>query len=147
LHETARYHNLACSLSVINLEEVVMEKPMMILIAGPYRSGTDGQPDKIAANLARLESAALAAYERGHMPMIGEWAALPLARMAGSQQLGDAISEAFLYPVAARLIAQCDAIWRLEGESRGADQDVALATELGLPVYRDIAQIPVATRA
>lgn len=34
------------------------DKPMLMLIAGPYRSGTDGDPQAMAANLARLEAAA-----------------------------------------------------------------------------------------
>lgn len=34
-------------------------KPMLILIAGPYRSGTNGDPAAMAANLARLEDAVL----------------------------------------------------------------------------------------
>lgn len=76
----------------------------LILIAGPYRSGTEGDPARIASNLARLEAAALAVYQKGHVPVIGEWLALPLANAAGSQQFGDAISETFLYPVAHRLI-------------------------------------------
>lgn len=59
-------------------------KAQQILIAGPYRSGTDGDPQRIAANLARLEQAALAVYQRGHVPVIGEWLA------AGSTQVGDA---------------------------------------------------------
>ncbi len=41
----------------------------LILIAGPYRSGTDGIQERIDANLARLENAALAVYERGHIPV------------------------------------------------------------------------------
>ncbi|MDU7200483.1 MAG: NUDIX hydrolase, partial [Enterobacteriaceae bacterium] len=51
----------------------------IILIAGPYRSGTQGKADLIAQNLARLEEAALAVWQRGHIPVIGEWLALPLA--------------------------------------------------------------------
>ena len=35
-----------------------MTAPMMILIAGPYRSGTGDDPARMAENLARLESAA-----------------------------------------------------------------------------------------
>lgn len=31
---------------------------MLFLIAGPYRSGTDGDPQAMAADLARLEAAA-----------------------------------------------------------------------------------------
>ena len=117
-------------------------KPQLILIAGPYRSGTNGDPARIADNLLRLERAALAVYQRGHMPMIGEWVSLPLARMAGSVQIGDAISDAFLYPVAHRMIQQCDSILRLDGESKGADADVKVARTLGLPVYYRVDEIP-----
>ncbi|QNQ56568.1 NUDIX hydrolase [Serratia liquefaciens] len=117
----------------------------LILIAGPYRSGTDGDTQRIADNLHRLEQAALAVYQRGHVPVIGEWLALPLAAAAGSTQLGDAVSEAFLYPVAHRLIAQCQAIYRLEGASAGADNDVRLANEWGIPVYYRLDDIPQLT--
>lgn len=117
----------------------------LILIAGPYRSGTDGDAQRIADNLHRLEQAALAVYQRGHVPVIGEWLALPLATAAGSTQLGDAVSEAFLYPVAHRLIAQCQAIYRIEGASSGADNDVRLANEWGIPVYYRLDDIPQLT--
>ncbi|CAI0839918.1 NUDIX hydrolase [Serratia liquefaciens] len=117
----------------------------LILIAGPYRSGTDGDAQRIADNLHRLEQAALAVYQRGHVPVIGEWLALPLATAAGSTQLGDAVSEAFLYPVAHRLIAQCQAIYRIEGASAGADNDVRLANEWGIPVYYRLDDIPQLT--
>lgn len=43
----------------------------LILIAGPWRSGTDGDQAKMDENLARLENAALAVYQRGHVPVIG----------------------------------------------------------------------------
>lgn len=116
--------------------------PQLILIAGPYRSGTQGDPERVALNLKRLEQTALQVYRRGHMPMIGEWVALPLAATAGSETLGDAISEAFLYPVATRLIEQCDAVLRIEGESAGADHDVRLAGQLGKPVYWSVDDVP-----
>ena len=119
-------------------------RPQLILIAGPYRSGTNGNAALIAGNLQRLEEAALQVYRLGHMPMIGEWVALPLAAAAGSKAVGDPISETFLYPVADRLIRQCRAVYRIEGASQGADADVRLAEELGLPVYRSLEDIPAA---
>ena len=30
--------------------------PLLVLISGPYLTGTDGDEDKIAANLARMEA-------------------------------------------------------------------------------------------
>jgi hypothetical protein len=119
--------------------------PMLILIAGPYLSGTDGDPEKIATNRARLEAQALPIYERGHLPMVGEWLALPIIHAAGGREPGDAVFQAYQYPVAHRLIERCDAVLRLPGDSRGADMDVARARERGLPIYRDLTEIPERT--
>jgi len=121
--------------------------PLIILIAGPYRSGTNNDPVKIAENLNRLESYALPVYQAGHIPMIGEWVALPLINQAGSTSLGDTISEQYLYPVASRLLERCDAVLRIPGPSKGADEDVRLARERGLPVYFRIEDVPVLTVA
>ncbi|MFG3246341.1 DUF4406 domain-containing protein [Streptomyces sp. NPDC048187] len=121
------------------------DKPMLILIAGPYRSGTDGDPQAMAANLARLESAAWPVFAAGHLPVIGEWIALPVLRSAGSGPT-DPLAEEVLYPTAERLLARCDAVLRLPGDSAGADQDVALARRRGLPVYHDVGEIPALDR-
>ncbi len=117
---------------------------MMILIAGPYRSGTGDDPARMAANLARLEAAAHPLFALGHVPMIGEWAALPVLRGAGSGGVGSAIYDAVMHPVAHRLLAKCDGVLRLPGASVGADQDVAIARSRGIPVWFDIADIPSA---
>ncbi|MHA4811537.1 hypothetical protein ACX0G9_25805 [Flavitalea flava] len=109
--------------------------PLQILIAGPYRSGTNDDPVLMEKNLRKLEEAALPIFRAGHLPVIGEWYALPLLKVAGSQYLGDPIYEEILYPVAARIIRKCYAILRLEGASKGADGDVRQAEELGIPVY------------
>lgn len=115
---------------------------MTILIAGPYRSGTDDDPARMAANLRQLEAAALPLFRAGHLPLIGEWVALPLLAQAGSTRPGDAPYEEILYPVAHRLLAKCDAVLRLAGPSKGADEDVRLAQQRGLPVYYRLAEVP-----
>lgn len=114
---------------------------MLILIAGPYRSGTGGDPQAMAANLARLEDAAWPVFAAGHLPAIGEWIALPVLRSAGAGP-ADPLADDVLYPTADRLLAHCDAVLRLPGDSTGADQDVATARRRGLPVYHDVAEIP-----
>ena len=115
---------------------------MMILIAGPYRSGTADDPQRMESNLRRLEEAALPLFRAGHIPVIGEWVALPLLRVAGATRIGDASWEQIVYPAAHRLLARCEAVLRLEGESKGADNDVRLALERGLPVYYRLADVP-----
>ena|SRR5690349_1292210 len=115
---------------------------MLILIAGPYRSGTNDDLALIRKNLDHLESVALPLFRKGHVPMIGEWVALPLIRLAGSTRLGDAAWEEIQYPVAHRLLDKCDAVLRLEGASKGADEDVRKAKERGLPVYYRLEDVP-----
>lgn len=121
--------------------------PLLVLIAGPYLSGTDGDPVRIAANRERLEAAALPIYERGHLPMLGEWLALPIIHAAGGREAGDAVFHAYQYPVAERLLARCDAVLRLPGASRGADMDVARARARGLPVFHQVDELPLRSHA
>ena len=121
----------------------VSEKRLIILIAGPYRSGTGDDPEKMAENLRRLEAASYPIFQAGHIPMIGEWVALPVWHAAGGHEIGDALYDEIIYPTAHRLIEQCDAVLRLEGASKGADNDVRLAHERGIPVFYDVEDIPV----
>jgi hypothetical protein len=114
---------------------------MLILIAGPYKSGTGGNLDAMVANLRKLEAAAWPIFEAGHIPMIGEWVALPVLHSAGATALGE-LADDVLYPTAQRLLQHCNAVLRLPGQSVGADQDVATAEKLGLPVYHDVTDIP-----
>ena len=109
--------------------------PLVILIAGPYRSGTNDDPHLMAQNLKKLEEMALPIFRAGHIPVIGEWFALPLLEQAGSKHPGDAAYEEILYPVAQRLLTKCDAVLRIPGTSKGADEDVRIAKERGLKVY------------
>jgi hypothetical protein len=122
-----------------------MTKPLLILIAGPYRSGTGDDPTLLADNLARLETAAWPIFQAGHIPMIGEWVALPALRGAGGTSVADPVAEQIMYPTAERLLQHCDAVLRLPGASTGADQDVAIAQERGLPVYYRVEDIPLAS--
>jgi len=114
----------------------------MILIAGPYRSGTDDRPELMAANLRALEEAAWPIFRAGHVPMIGEWVALPVLSSAGATGVLDPLAEQVMYPTAERLLHHCDAVLRLPGASTGADQDVRIAEERGLAVYFSIEDVP-----
>ena len=116
-------------------------KPLTILIAGPYRSGTNDDPELMQQNLNRLEETGLALFRAGHIPLIGEWLALPLLKAAGSKKPGDDIYQEISYPIAHRLITKCDAVLRINGESKGADNDVKVARELGLMIYYKLEDI------
>ena len=92
--------------------------------------------------LARLEQAAWPIFQAGHIPMIGEWVALPVLRSAGADGPLDPLAEQVMYPTAERLLDHCDAVLRLPGISTGADRDVAIARRRGIPVYHHIEEIP-----
>jgi len=115
---------------------------MLVLIAGPYRSGTGDDPARMAANLKALEAPAYRLFQAGHTPMIGEWVALPVWAAAGGGEIGDRLYEEIFHPVAHRLLAICDAVLRLPGQSAGADNDVRIARERGLPVYERLEDVP-----
>jgi hypothetical protein len=115
---------------------------MMILIAGPYRSGTNDDPEKIDANIRVMESFAIPIFKKGHIPMLGEWLALPLVRLAGSKQIGDEPFNEIFHPIAEMLLDKCDAVLRVGGASQGADLMVEVGKNKGLKIYYELDEIP-----
>lgn len=92
-----------------------------------------------------MTDAALELYRRGHLPVLGEWFALPLIEAAGSTGLGDAVFDEIFHPVAERVLARCDACLRVGGASAGADRMVETARRLGKAIYRSLDEVPPAT--
>ncbi len=120
----------------------ILSKAMLILIAGPYRSGTGDDPEKMAENVRNMESHALPIFRLGHIPVLGEWFALPLLDLAGSKQVGDETYREIFHLVAERVLKKCDAVLRIGGPSQGADLMVAVARANGLQIYTQLEQIP-----
>ncbi len=121
-------------------------KPLMILVAGPYRSGTDDRPELLEANVRAMSDMALKLFRMGHLPVLGEWFALPLIEHAGSGRIGDDVFNEIFHPVSRRLIAKCDACLRIGGPSKGADEMVSLAREMNKPVFLRLEDVPRAER-
>jgi hypothetical protein len=115
---------------------------LLVLVAGPYRSGTGDDPDKMAANVAAMNAAALDVFRAGHLPVTGEALALPLVELAGSTRVGDAAFDEIFHPIARRLLDRCDAVLRIGGPSAGADEMVAIARRQGKPVFAGLAELP-----
>jgi hypothetical protein len=114
---------------------------MMILIAGPYRSGTNDDPALIRKNVEAMESFALPIFRAGHIPILGEWLALPLVHLAGSEKIGDVAFNEIFHPIALRLLEKCDAVLRVGGASTGADEMVRVGRNLGLKIYTKLQEI------
>ena len=89
-----------------------------------------------------MEVYALPLFRAGHIPVVGEWFALPLVALAGSQQVGDGPFNEIFHPIAERLLERCDAVLRVGGPSQGADLMVRVAEQRGLNVYRALREVP-----
>lgn len=120
----------------------IMVEPMMILISGPYMSGTGGDEAKIAANLVAMEAYALPLFKKGHLAVVGEWFAWPVIKAAGGSDHTSKQFDEFQYPVAHRVLEKCDAVLRIPGESRGADLEMSKARDLGKTIYTSLEDIP-----
>jgi hypothetical protein len=115
--------------------------PQMILVAGPYRSGTNDDPVLIAKNVAAMIEASLSLFRAGHLPVMGEWFALPLIEHAGSNEIGDPVFNEIFHPISRRLVAKCDACLRIGGPSVGADEMVSLARAQGKAIYFSLDEV------
>jgi hypothetical protein len=115
---------------------------LLILVAGPYRSGTNDDPKLIQANVDLMTEVALELYKMGHLPVLGEWFALPLIEAAGSTKIGDEVFTEIFHPVAVRLIDHCDAVLRVGGPSQGADDMIRFGREKGKTIFTSISEIP-----
>jgi len=110
---------------------------MWIMIAGPYTSGTK-DPEVRAANLRAMNAAAHAVWQRGHVPVIGVNMALPVIEAAGAGQF-----DAIMMPLSRALAERCDAVLRIGGPSKGADEEMELIRARGGRVFTRIEDVPV----
>lgn len=115
---------------------------LLVLVAGPYRSGTGDDPAKLAANVDVMNAAALDVFRAGHLPITGEALALPLIEQAGSERVGDPVFDEIFHPIARKLLGRCDAVLRIGGASAGADEMAAIARDQGKPVYTSVGELP-----
>ena len=117
------------------------ERSLLILVAGPYRSNTGDDPEKIADNLRVMNEVSVELFRAGHLPITGEAIALPLIETAGSKKIGDQIFDEFFHSIGHRLVEHVDAVLRVGGPSKGADEMVAAANAAGKTVFFSVKEV------
>ncbi len=115
---------------------------MWIMVAGPYKAGAADAATQ-AANLRKLNEAAVALHRAGHVPIIGVNMALPMIEAAGDTA---ADYNELMAPVSLALVERCDACLRIGGPSNGADDEARRFEAAGRPVYRALGEVPAARR-
>ncbi|MCB0700105.1 MAG: DUF4406 domain-containing protein [Chitinophagales bacterium] len=111
---------------------------MIIGVAGPYSADTDVQRQQ---NLNAMNDAATAVLAKGHTPLIGVNAALPVVEKTGLE--GDARYKAIM-DISMAVIDKCEALL-LIAESPGANRERDLILSKGLPVYHSVEEVPNAS--
>lgn len=106
---------------------------MVIGIAGPYSAPTETQRQ---INLDRMNEAAAALLRKGHVPLIGVNAALPVLQKAAVADPYKAMMD-----ISMAVIDRCEALLLL-GESPGAIRERDLVAGKGLPVYTSPDEVP-----
>lgn len=124
-------------------QEPEQARPLHVLVAGPYRSGTGDDSALIERNVAFMNEIALQVYETGHLPVLGEWYALPLLATAGSDRIGDDIFDRMFHPSSIRLLDHVDAVLRVGGASSGADEMVRIGKEKGKRIFERVEDLPI----
>jgi len=102
---------------------------MRIYIAGPYTKGD------AAINVRNAVWAGNYVAHLGHVPFIPH-----LTHFWHMMIPHEDIN--FWYQQDLEWLKQCQALLRIEGESAGADNEVLVARELGMPVYTSVFDIP-----
>lgn len=106
---------------------------MLIMVAGPYSAPTEAERKN---NLEKINRAAAQVVEKGHVPVVGVNAALPIVEIGHFDDEYDVIMR-----ISVALAEKCDAILCL-GTSRGVEMEKQAFVSKGLPVYEDLSEIP-----
>lgn len=102
---------------------------MFVYVAGPYTHGDTAANVRIAIQVAdKLLS-------MGHFPFV------PHLTHFWHFYNHREYEEWLRYDM--EWLKQCDAVYRIEGLSSGADRECAKARELGKPIYRRLADVPI----
>ncbi len=108
---------------------------MIIGVAGPYSAATEAERQH---NLDRMNQAAVQLLLKGHIPLIGVNAALPVIARAEGIDTYKAVMD-----ISMAVIDRCEALLLL-AESPGANRERDLVAGKGLPVFNHIDEIEAA---
>ena len=106
---------------------------MIIAVAGKYSAQTEAER---RVNFGAMNEAAARLLEKGHTPLIGVNAALPVVERARVRDEYEAIMQ-----ISMAVVAACDAILVIS-RSKGADRERDLFIERGLPVFYAVEDVP-----
>lgn len=114
---------------------------MFIYVSGPYsptpEESTSGHGARVIEhNVEKANEIALELAKKGHYPLV------PHTMMRGWEDVY-ALPRELVLGICYQWVRRCDALFFI-GSSSGAEQERKIASELSLPLYRAIADVPTA---
>ena len=106
---------------------------MIIGIAGPYSAPTEKQRQ---VNLEELNIAAARVLEKGHLPIVGVNAALPIIQYTEVDHDYEVILS-----ISMAMMQSCEALLII-GDSPAVQKEKEIFTTKGLPVYYSLDEVP-----
>ena len=106
---------------------------MLVMVSGPVSAESDTTRME---NTAKLNRVAAEVLKRGHIPLVGVNAAIPVVEESG---VTDKYEATML--ICEALAERCDAIL-LIGESSGACRERDIFQRCGKPVFHDLDELP-----
>lgn len=110
---------------------------MLIAVAGPYSAPTKEERQQ---NLDRMNEAAAKVFEKGHVPVIGMNAALPVLAHVHFENEQDRYNA--IMKISLAVVAPCQGILIVGKESPGVLREKGLMIGEGHPVWTHIDQVP-----
>ena len=101
---------------------------MLVYVAGPYSKGD------MAVNVHNAIQVANKILELGHIPY--------LPHLTHFWHLVTPKPYQTWLEIDRSILIRCDCVFRMSGDSQGADGEVILAGQLGLPVYYSLEDLP-----
>ena len=90
----------------------------------------------------RWTETSLQLFRRGHLPVMGEWFALPLLEARGLEEASAiAMFDEIFHPISGGW-SQVRRLLRIGGPSAGADEMVATGRKLGKTIYLALDEVP-----
>jgi len=116
-----------------------INKPLLIYVAGPL-SGQDGSIGKLS-NVVRAVEMGEQIYHKGHFTYIPH---LTVFQHKIIRRLYPDYKPTYdrWLKHDFEILSRCDALFRIDGDSKGADKEVVEAIRLNKPVYYSLDDIP-----
>jgi hypothetical protein len=113
----------------------MVKSKLLVYVSGPLTNGMANVEERyVEDNIAEAIRIATWLVEKGFVPYV------PHLTWYWHQRVPDIPYEAWLC-MCEEFIRRCDAVYRIDGVSKGADHEVEFAQKLGLPVFTVQAQL------